>query len=223
MSRFKMGQIVELDGTGIRPGDCLPHWHPSLQAGDRGTLVAGRVNETGKLEVKVLWHKSGRESWMIERWLRRYTYPMTNAPGRAQGAGATVRALAKVIDTELPHALEEAMRELERARMAAEDFRSAAFSAKRALRRGRDDARAGRVWRPSSAGPACQALCARPAKRRIWRPSSAGPACLALCARPAKRRIWRSSSAGPAHVSRPVNSNRRRTRLQLVYLVPQQK
>ena len=120
-SRFGIGQIVELDATGFLPG-------VALQTGDRGTIVSSaRVNEFDELEVKVLWHKNSRESWMCQFRLRIYTYPM-DPPGRSQGAGATVRALAKVIDVELPHAMEEVTRDLERARMTAEDLRGAAFS-----------------------------------------------------------------------------------------------
>ena len=126
MSRFGIGQIVAVNGTNILPGDGCPPWR---RAGDRGTIVAVRENGSGQLEAKVLWHPGGSYTWMIERWLCRYTDPTTNTPGRSQGAGNTVRALAKVIDTELPHALEEVTRDLERARMTAEDFRCAARSA----------------------------------------------------------------------------------------------
>ena len=82
MPRFGIGQIVELlDAPVFLPG-------ATLHTGDRGTIVAAaRMTMFNTLEVKVLWHRNGRESWMIERRLRLYTYPMMNAPGRSQGAG----------------------------------------------------------------------------------------------------------------------------------------
>jgi len=120
-ARFHVGEIVELDATGFLPG-------ASLQTGDRGTVVRkGRVNEFGAMETRVLWHKDGRESGMVEYRLRMYTNPM-DAPGRSKGAFDTMRALRVVIREEQPHAVEEVIRDMERARMTAEDLRTASFS-----------------------------------------------------------------------------------------------
>ena len=50
MSRFGIGQIVELDATGFLPA-----------VRDRGTVVSvARVTVFGILETLVLWHKNGR-------------------------------------------------------------------------------------------------------------------------------------------------------------------
>ena len=47
------------------------------------------------------------------------------APDRSKGAADTVRALSTVIDVELPHALQDITRDLERARMQKEDVKDA--------------------------------------------------------------------------------------------------
>ena len=113
---FRVGQIVELDASGFGPGALL-------QTGERGTVVApGRVNGVGAVEYKVLWHKDGVESGMVQDRLRMYTHPM-DKPGRATGAFSTMEALRTVLQEEQPHAMAEVLRELEGARMAAEDWR----------------------------------------------------------------------------------------------------
>ncbi len=123
MPGVRVGQIVEADASGYPPGVVNP-----IQTGDRGTIVAeGRVTEFGSLEAKVLWHKNGRESWWVEDRLRLYTDPI-DAPGRSKGAFATMQALRVVIREEHPHAMEEVLRDLERARMISEDLRGVAFS-----------------------------------------------------------------------------------------------
>ena len=55
--------------------------------------------------------------------LKDHLFDKMDAPGRSKGAGERVRALSAVIDYEIPHALEDVTRDLERARMTAEDFR----------------------------------------------------------------------------------------------------
>ncbi len=115
VARFSIGQIVELDATGFGPGALL-------QTGDRGTVVRGGfMNRFGAMQAMVLWHKDGRERDMVEDRLRAYVNP-ADAPGRSQGAFATMQALRVVLQEEEPHAMEEVRRELERARMKAEDF-----------------------------------------------------------------------------------------------------
>ena len=114
---FSIGQIVEVDATGFLPG-------VRLQTGDRGTVIA---TENSREETKVSWHRTGHESWMTSWRLRVSVNPM-DAPGRATGSFETMQALRAVIQEEETHAMEEVRRELERARMTAEDLRGAAFS-----------------------------------------------------------------------------------------------
>ena len=119
--RFNAGQIIELDATGFLPG-------AALQTGDRGTILSqGILNEFGHMEHKILWHKNGWETHMIADRLRLYVNSM-DLPGRAKGAFETMDALRVVLQEEQPHAMDEVLRELERARMTAEDSRSAMVS-----------------------------------------------------------------------------------------------
>ena len=114
-AKFHIGQIVEVDTTGFFPG-------ARLQMGDRGTVIRGsHLNHWGEMQSKVLWHKHGFESHMMDARLRIYVNPM-DAPGRAKGSLQTSEALRIVLQEEQPHAIEELMRELERARMEREDF-----------------------------------------------------------------------------------------------------
>ncbi len=64
---------------------------------------------------------------MFAEALRIYVNPM-DAPGRAKGAFETMTALEIVLQKEHPHAMDEVLRELERARMSAEDWRGAMVS-----------------------------------------------------------------------------------------------
>ena len=50
-----------------------------------------------------------------------------DAPGRSRGAFVAMQALHVVMKEEQPHAMEEVVRDVERAHMMAEDFRCAAF------------------------------------------------------------------------------------------------
>lgn len=121
MPHYNVGQIVELDATGFGPGALL-------RTGDRGTVIApGRVDEFRAMVYGVLWHKDGREHDMVEDRLRIFTHPM-DKPGRAKGALATMEALRAVLQEEQPRAISEVLRELERARMTAEDWRGAMVS-----------------------------------------------------------------------------------------------
>ena len=121
MARFNVGQIVELDAWGFGEGG-------RLQTGDRGTVVVGgRMNEFDAMVARVQWHKTGRVTDMVEHRLRVYTHP-ADAPGRSHGAFATMQALQIVMKEEQPHAVAEVLREMERARMTAEDLRGAALS-----------------------------------------------------------------------------------------------
>ena len=125
MARFNVGQIVEM----VEYFGCagLP------QAGDRGTVVVrGHLNEFNVYAPKVLWHKNGEELVVREDLLSIYTNP-ADALGRPQGAYNSMQALRIVLCEEQPHAMEEVLRDLDRARMVAEyfldrDFRGAAFS-----------------------------------------------------------------------------------------------
>ena len=138
---LRLGQIVELDASGFSPP-------ATLQTGDRGTIISGvSLNEFDNEQIKVLWHKNGRELWMVKGRLRLYTYPMMKPLGRSHGAGDTVRALAKVIDVELPHALQDVMRDLERARMENEDLRTKALSPYGTHLRIRDPGHRWLTWR----------------------------------------------------------------------------
>ena len=107
---FNIGQIVELNET-----RCC-RTAASILTGDRGTVVRREATI-----VVVLWHKLGIEGFHYDRELRVYVNP-ADAPGRSQGAFATMQALRVVLQEEEPHAMEEVLRELERARMKAEDF-----------------------------------------------------------------------------------------------------
>ena len=134
---FSIGQIVEIvDTTGFLSG------YP-LQTSDRGTVIKevdDLVHVVGLMEMTgcalILWHKRDRRplfhSWMIADRLRLYVNPM-DAPGRAKGSFETMQALRTVLQEEEAHAIEELRRELERARMTAEDLRSAAISPYRLL------------------------------------------------------------------------------------------
>ena len=113
--RFSVSQIVEVEAMGFGEG-------ARLQTGDRGTVVreASR-NKIGGMEVAILWHKNLTESTVPEDRLRVYVNPM-DAPGRAKASFETMRALSVVLREEMPHAMEEIKRDLERARMTAEDY-----------------------------------------------------------------------------------------------------
>ena len=120
MARFAIGQIVQLV-------ECYGTAGP-LQAGDRATVVVqGHRNEFGSYSPKVLCHKTGDEVFVREDLLSIYTNP-ADAPGRPQGAYNTMQALRIVLREEQPHAMEEVVRDVNRARMMAEDLRSTAFS-----------------------------------------------------------------------------------------------
>ena len=113
--RFSVGQLVEVDATGF-DGRAL------LQTGDRGTVVREAYPGIhGNMEVNILWHKNLTESTVPEDDLRVYVNPM-DAPGRAKGSFDTKGTLRIVLREEMPHAMEEIRRDLERARMTAEDY-----------------------------------------------------------------------------------------------------
>ncbi len=114
---FSIGQIVDLNATGFLPGI-------TLQTGDRGTVIA---TENSRKETKVSWHRTGHESWIASWRLRVYVNPM-DAPGRTQGSNETMQALRVVLQEEECRAMELVRRDLERARMTAEDLRGKAFS-----------------------------------------------------------------------------------------------
>ena len=117
-ARFRIGQIIELDAMGFGAGALL-------RDGDRGTvLTEAMMNSFGNLEHKILWHRIGKETTMVQERLRLFEDPM-DRPGRDQDAFTTVQALSVVLREEQPHALSEVLREMERARMTAEDWRGA--------------------------------------------------------------------------------------------------
>ena len=116
-THFSVGQLVEVDATGLRP-------EAGLQPGDRGTMVRKAFrNQLGIMEATILWHKNQTESAVPEDRLRVYLNPM-DAPGHAKGSFGTMTALRVVLQEEQPHAIKEITRDLERARMTTEDLRN---------------------------------------------------------------------------------------------------
>ena len=103
-NQFHVGQLVKMksysDATRVRFGDL-------------GTVVGYPAEPTW---TDVLWHRSGHRFPIRNIQRCPYQHPM-DAPGRSVGAGNTVRALTTCINMELPNALEEVTRDLERARM----------------------------------------------------------------------------------------------------------
>jgi len=77
--------------------------------------------------ANVRWHKTGRATEMVEDRLKIYTNP-ADAPGRSHGSFSTMQALQIVLKEEQPHAMTEVLREMERARMTAEDLRGKTLS-----------------------------------------------------------------------------------------------
>ena len=114
---FSIGQIVDLNATGFVDSPLL--------TGDRGTIIATSLPH--REGVRVSWHRTGLETPMSVWRLRVYVNPM-DAPGRAQGSNETMQALRVVLQEEESRAMEVVRRDLERARMTAEDLRGAAFS-----------------------------------------------------------------------------------------------
>ena len=115
-ARFRIGQIIELDAMGFGAGALL-------RDGDRGTvLTEAMMNSFGNLEHKILWHRIGKETTMVQERLRLFEDPM-DRPGRDKDAFTTMQALSVILREEQPHALSEVLREMERARMTAEDWR----------------------------------------------------------------------------------------------------
>ena len=108
---YTVGQVVELYGHGFE----LP---PPLLNGDRGTVVG----HEDVFHPIVLWHKDGVRSPTSELLLRIFTYP-AEPPGRAKGAYETMEALRTVLQEAQPPAMAEVLLEVERSRMAAEDWR----------------------------------------------------------------------------------------------------
>ena len=77
---------------------------------------SGNDGEPGGTYVSVLWHRIEQTYDIPVDMLSRYQNPM-DAPDRSKDAFDTVRVLSTVIDVELPHALQDVTRDLERARM----------------------------------------------------------------------------------------------------------
>ena len=113
---FSIGQTVEvsdpngLDGCGYGGYMYL----------DRGTVI----HTIGKSLVKLNMHKTRLHySNTLYAWadcLRLYV-PL-DAPGRNKRSYETMQALSIVLQEETPHAMQDVCRELERARMTAEDY-----------------------------------------------------------------------------------------------------
>ena len=80
------------------------------------------IDDFGLGGLVILWRKNLKESTMTEDRLRVYVNPM-DAPGRAKGSFQTMEALRVVLQEDESHAMEEVRRDLERARMTAEDYR----------------------------------------------------------------------------------------------------
>lgn len=111
-----------------------------------GALVNDPYNRAGGGRVDVLWHQSGiTTSYFCDR-LVLYVNPM-DAQGRSAGAHWTWAALDIVLDQERPHAMGEMQRDLERARMTAQDLRKATISPYRNSVHTRDPRRRPLTWR----------------------------------------------------------------------------
>ena len=93
-----------------------------------GNVMTGPYDPLDRVDV--LWHKYGSTTSTFSDQLVLYVNPShgEDAPGRSAGAHRTWAALKVVMNAEQPHAMEEMQRDLERARMTAEDLRTAAFS-----------------------------------------------------------------------------------------------
>lgn len=127
---FSVGQIVELFDQIYF--DRVPDDYAGLRVGDRGTVVSSsqRYDFGGlgqHMASWILWHKDQRRSLLIDAGLRVYVNPM-DRPGRVTGAFQTFQALSTVIQHEESHAIQEMRRDVERARMTAEDLRGHAWS-----------------------------------------------------------------------------------------------
>jgi len=122
---FTVGQVVQLDASSS-----------TQQIGGRirnaGALAT--VVELGEPFIEtsvpgpwdtyaVMWHTDQVISELVEWELTLYVDP-ANQPGRTDGAFRTMEALRLVVDVEQPHAMIDIIRELDRARMYAEDCRS---------------------------------------------------------------------------------------------------
>ena len=122
---FTVGQVVQLDADA------------STQQ------IGGRVRNAGALATvvelrepftetsvpgpwgsyAVMWHTDQVISELVEWELAAHVDP-ANQPGRTNGAFRTMEALRLVVEVEQPHAMIDIIRELDRARMYAEDCRS---------------------------------------------------------------------------------------------------
>ena len=93
-----------------------------------GTVVGGP--HTGRYgdRVDVLWHQIGTKVGCYCDTLVLYVNPL-DALGRSAGAHRTWAALNIVLGQEQPHAMEKMQRDLERARMTAEDLRTRSIEA----------------------------------------------------------------------------------------------
>ena len=114
---FSIGQTVEvsdpngLDGCGYGGYMYL----------DRGTVI----NTFGYALVKIKMHKTRlhytNTLYAYADCLRLYVNPL-DVPGRNKRSYETMQALSIVLQEETPHAMQDVCRELERARMTAEDY-----------------------------------------------------------------------------------------------------
>ena len=106
---FSIGQIVELfDSIGL------------YKVGDRGTVI----EMIGYQTVKISMHKTCLQTHIMyvkAHCLRHYVNPL-DVPGRNKRSYETMQALSIVLQEETPHAMQDVCRELERARMTAEDY-----------------------------------------------------------------------------------------------------
>ena len=110
-------------------GSIVAHAHdPSATLSQKGTVVSPPYSSMYGDRVDVLWHNSGVTSPSFVDVLVPYVNPL-DAPGRSAGAHRTWAALKVVMNAEQPHAMEEMQRDLERARMTAEDLRTRSIEA----------------------------------------------------------------------------------------------
>ncbi len=113
---FSIGQIVEVSD----PNGLKDYGYGGYMYLDRGTVI----DTVGYHTVKLSMHKTRQHDYIFYAsadCLRLYVNPL-DAPGRNKRSYETMQALSIVLREETPHAMQDVCRELERARMTAEDY-----------------------------------------------------------------------------------------------------
>ena len=113
---FSIGQIVEVSD----PNGLKDYGYGGYMYLDRGTVI----DTIGQHSVKISMHKTRHNRHILYDSVdhfRLYVNPL-DAPGRNKRSYETMQALSIVLQEETPHAMQDVCRELERARMTAEDY-----------------------------------------------------------------------------------------------------